>query len=549
MMNRLGRIAQTIEFTVAGLVTAGILALHLNVMQHAGPLWRDEISSLRIATMTTLGGFWSALVYDPVPAFFFGVVRLWNWTCAGASDESLRHLGFGIGLGVTAALWISAWHMRKAPPLWALLLFGLSPVALVWGDSMRAYGLGCLFNILAVGCIWKATCERPRAVQIVAAAAAVLASVQCLFPNSLLIFAAISGATIVAMTQRWWRTVLIMLGIGLGAALSLLPYAGIIHSTQSWSRLCSAGVNSTWILTMLYHTLQSGGQLAANLWIAGAAIALLMLLLAAARPQLLGMNADDRNLAIYAGITLSIAAGTTVCFLTWVGWATSLWYYLPVMSTAVVCIDSVSRVVRKNAIASMINSLLVLFAAMALSPLALQATNVRLTNVDLTTNALAQLAQPDDLIVVDNYFYSISFNRYYHGKAPWVSVPNVDDFSLHRWDLLTDSMRRSHPIEPVVNRIDQTLKAGHDVYVVGFAFTNPGVAPLPDLPIAPTGGSGWSLWPYVRQWPQQIAYAVKTHGEHGKIISVRCAQPISIVENVRTIVVSGWKETKMAALP
>jgi hypothetical protein len=300
---------------------------------------------------------------------------------------------------------------------------------------------------------------------------------------------------------------------------------------------------------MLYRTLQSGGQLAANLWVAGAAMALLVLILAAARPQLLRMNADDRNLAIYAGVTLSIAAGATICFLTWVGWATSLWYYLPVMSTAVVCIDSVSRILRKNAIASMLNSLLVLFAAMALSPLALQATNVRLTNIDLTTRALAQLAQPDDLIVVDNYFYGISFHRYYHGKAPWVSVPDLNDSTLHRWDLLTEAMRRPRPIEPVVDRIDQTLKAGHDVYVVGFAYTNPGAAPLPDLPVAPAGGSGWCLWPYVRQWPQQIAYAVKTHGEHGKIVSVRCEQPISIVENVRTIVVSGWKETKMAAIP
>jgi hypothetical protein len=206
-------------------------------------------------------------------------------------------------------------------------------------------------------------------------------------------------------------------------------------------------------------------------------------------------------------------------------------------------------VLRKNAVASLLNSLLVLFAAMALSPLALQATTVRLTNVDLTTKALAQLAQPDDLIVVDNYFYGISFNRYYHGKTPWVSVPNLEDSTLHRWDLLTEAMRRPHPIEPVVDRIEQTLKAGHDVYVVGFAYTNPGAARLPELPVAPARSSGWCLWPYVRQWPQQIAYAVKTRGEHGKLISVRCEQPISIAENVRTIVVSGWKETNMAALP
>ena len=125
-MNRLGRIARTVEFTVAGLLTAGIVALHLNVMQHAGPLWRDEISSLRVATMPTLGGLWSALVYDPVPILFFALLRVWNSFLSGsASDADLRQLGFLIGLSITVALWLSAWAMKKAPPLWALLLFGL----------------------------------------------------------------------------------------------------------------------------------------------------------------------------------------------------------------------------------------------------------------------------------------------------------------------------------------------------------------------------------------------------------------------------------------
>ena len=98
MVNRLGRIAQTVEFTVAGLITAAVVALHLNVMQHAGPLWRDEISSLRVATMPTLGGLWTSLVFDPVPGLFFGLLRFWNWACAGASDDHLRLLGFVVGL-------------------------------------------------------------------------------------------------------------------------------------------------------------------------------------------------------------------------------------------------------------------------------------------------------------------------------------------------------------------------------------------------------------------------------------------------------------------
>jgi hypothetical protein len=548
MMNRLGRIAQTVEFTVAGLITAGVVALHLNVMQHAGPLWRDEISSLRVATMPTLGALWSALVYDPIPVLFFALLRVWNFLCGGASDEHLRQLGFVVGLSITAALWLSAWAMKKAPPLWALLLFGLSPVALVWGDSMRAYGIGCLFNILAVGCIWNVTSERPRLPAIAVALLTALLSVHSLFTNSLLLFAAIAGAVVVATLHRWWRTLLILSGIGFLAAISLLPYQGIIRMTQSWSGLCKAGINSAWIITMLNRALLSGGQLASFLWIAGSVLTALGLIVAIVRPQLIRLDTTERNLVVYAGTTLMVATATTVGFFTWVGWATSVWYYLPLMATLVVCIDSLGRVLRKSAYATMANALLVLFAAMVLSPLALQATNMRLTNVDLTTAVIAQRAHPNDLVVIDNYFYGISFNRYYHGQAPWVSVPNVNDFSLHRWDLLTDSMRHPRPIQPVLDRIDTTLKAGHDVYVVGFALTNR-TAAAASLPVAPAGSSGWSLWPYVRRWTTEIAYTVQAHAAHGQIITVPAAQPINVAEDVHAIVVTGWKERNVATTP
>ena len=164
------------------------------------------------------------------------------------------------------------------------------------------------------------------------------------------------------------------------------------------------------------------------------------------------------------------------------------------------------------------------------------------------TAAIAQRAQPADLVIVDNYFYAISFNRYYHGRAPWLVAPDLSDVSLHRWDLLTNSMRQPRPIQPILDRIDQTLQAGHDVYVIGFAPLNRGATEPLDLPPAPAGASGWNLWPYMRQWTVQIAYAVQTRAEHGKIISVSTDQPISSVENVRAVVVSGWRKSQVTAI-
>jgi hypothetical protein len=54
-MNRLWGIARKIEFAVAGL-TLEVAALYFNAMRHAAPLWRDETSSLSLATKPTPNG-------------------------------------------------------------------------------------------------------------------------------------------------------------------------------------------------------------------------------------------------------------------------------------------------------------------------------------------------------------------------------------------------------------------------------------------------------------------------------------------------------------
>src|SRR3954467_15768216 len=138
------RLASMVEWSVAGILTLLIVYAHVRILRYAGPLWRDEISTLRVATMPTLSAFWASLIYDPFPALFFSLVRFWNWCGIGSTDHGLRQLGFLIGLGITASIWIAGLSIKKSPPSWALLLFGLSPVALVWGDSLRAYGFSCV---------------------------------------------------------------------------------------------------------------------------------------------------------------------------------------------------------------------------------------------------------------------------------------------------------------------------------------------------------------------------------------------------------------------
>lgn len=550
IMNRLGGVARTVEWTVAALLTLAAIALHFSVMQHAGPLWRDEISSLRLATMPTLAESWSSLANDPMPGLFFAILRLWHAIGWGATDHALRHLGFAIGLGTLGAIWLAAWVLRKSPPTWALLLFGLSPVALVWGDSMRAYGVGCLFNIVMISCLWKVVSERPSGRHILFATAASLLSVQSLFSNSLLVFAAIAGAVVVTVHRRWWKTMWVTIGIGSLAALSLLPYAAIIRETQSWSGLCRSPITAGWIFAMIFRATASGGSLAAALWVlCGTAVCLSLLWLLIAKSSRPNLDSTDVNLVLFAGTTLLVALAANVCFFRWVGWATSLWYYLPLMATAVFCFEAVSTILRKSVAAITLQSLSIAVAAAVLAPTAYQATTVRLTNVDLLANAIAGHAQAEDLVIVDYYLYAISFQRYYHGKAPWVSVPNLSDATLHRWDLLKEAMDQTHVTQQILVRIDDTLRAGHEVYVVGLAPPNRASVIPADLPPASRNTFGWNLWPYVRRWTDQVAYTAQAHSTMGTVIPVTCEQPISAAERIRAFVVSGWKPESISTAP
>ena len=492
--------------------------------------------------MPTFSAFWAALIYDPFPALFFAVVRYWEWIGLAASDQGLRGLGFLIGLGIVLAVWIAGWSIKKAPPILALVLFGLSPVAVVWGDSLRAYGFSCVWNILSIGLMWKLVSERPRTSHTILAGLAALLSVHSLFPNAFFLFASAMSAIAVAARRRWWRTVFIILAIGATAAISLLPYLPIIRGSQTWTGLAKATIDFGWILHMLLQALRAGGTFGVILWIACAVTACAALIVGIVRPRRLETTGTNFDLMLYAGLTFVLAFVSIITFFRVVGWTTSLWYYVPLMATAAVCFDAVTATFRKGRVSVIATSGLLIVAALFVVPNAYRASGVRLTNADLMTAEVAGHADPGDLIVVDNCFYAISFNRYYHGQTPWVAVPNLPDLTLHRWDLLTDRMRKPRPIQPVLEKIDQTLKDGHNVFVVGFAPTKRPPAPPPELPPAPAGNSGWSLWPYMGTWTRQIAYASQTHAVRGRILSVHSPQPISIAEDLNAFVVSGWRQ-------
>src|SRR5271163_2440503 len=127
------------EWTLALTMTLLAICMHLIFLGHAGGFWREEVGSIRLASRPGISAVWDYLFYDSFPAFWGLVLRGWIRLGLG-SEFGLRMLGFFTGLFVLGSFWFNARRLRITFPFFSLLLLGFSPVILIWGDSMRAWG-------------------------------------------------------------------------------------------------------------------------------------------------------------------------------------------------------------------------------------------------------------------------------------------------------------------------------------------------------------------------------------------------------------------------
>jgi hypothetical protein len=187
-------------------------------------------------------------------------------------------------------------------------------------------------------------------------------------------------------------------------------------------------------------------------------------------------------------------------------------------------------------------------AALALGVLlflpARSAAVIRQTNVDLVARAIERSAAPGDLVLVNPWYDGISFRRYYHGPAAWITLPEIADHRFHRYDLLKIRMASDRPIDDVLSRLGATLAAGHRVWIVGgIHLLKPGRRP-PSLPPAPRSPWGWFDVPYAVVWSQQTGAYLQAHATRVTPIDVPTPGPVSDYERLRLLVFEGWRPVR-----
>ena len=511
------------------------IALHVRFLNHAGGLWRDEVNLVNLASHSALADF----AHDSFPVLMPLTVHGWMQADFGKTDFGLRCLGALIGCGIVLALLANGWVTRRSPPLIGLALVALNSTAILYGDSLRAYGLGSLFIVLTATAAWRLL-QKPTLPRTALFALAAILSVQALFQNAVLVGAICAGAGAVCWRRKMFSSALKIFSGGLLAAISLLPYLPNLLTVPA----NAAGLRTGFQPDVIHANLAAalGFPLPQYLFV-WAALALVVIFFGVGWSPRFSVPPDKLKLELqlFAAVTLLVALVLFGGFLWFAALPTQPWYFLPLMTLAAACFDTGLPSLPDRFRAAGFG--LVLATALAATAFAWRDVDVRLTNVDVLAQRLAAVAAPEDFVIVTPWYCGIGFERYFKSAAPWTTLPPLADHSGHRYDLVHEQMKNPDAIAPVLEKISATLRAGKRVWVIGWLeIPVPGAKPPAPLPPPPLKHTGWSDMPYAITWAGQTAHFLRQHARTFEQVKLPPLGEVNPSEDLKLFIAEGIGE-------
>jgi hypothetical protein len=512
------------------------------VMLNAGGLWRDEVNTVRVANMPSLGELWKYLQFDSFPILWFLVVRAWT-VIGGGGDASYRLLGYLIGMGIVGVLLWNTRRLSISAPLISLLLLAFNPAVIRYGDSMRAYGLGITLFLVTFGLIWKVV-SHPTHRNVTFAIIAAVLSVQALFYNSVLLLALCAGGTAVATRHKHWTRVGLLLGVGLIAAISLFPYASSISGAADWKDLVRGETNYdlTRFWNKLAQTIGASGDLMIAVWAAlfgiGAAVGITVQI----RPQWFRATPEQKDLGLFCVTSLLVGVIGYFVFLKILSYPTQPWYYVALLALMAINLEGLLSLLTNFPAGRMLRMLVVFVALMLTIQTTMEQVQQRHSNLDLIAARIEEEVTKDDFILVNFWVFGIPFDYYFKGGTPWMTLPPINEHKVHRYDLVKEQMLLPSPADavlPVLEHVEATLKSGNRVWLVGGAmFLKPGATPL----AAKARNGRLPLTDFQIAWSQHVGQYLQQHATTANTIDIPAGRQLGSYEKVPLISVEGWRE-------
>jgi len=538
--------------TVAALASTAFSAILLILTAiHAGPLWRDEANTLNLAQMPSPNELWDNMSCESFPPLWPLLLRECWFLGLADNDESIRILGLLVGFLFLASLWLYSRWIGGRTPIISLALLGSLPAFIFIVGANRAYGLASCLLVFSFGTIWRMV-ELPSGRRIFFSGLACFLFAHCVYYDVVFLCAMLSGAAIVVIRRRQWKTLTALAGIGFVSAGSMAIYLPIIRRGSAYVPMMQVPffkLSTLWDKLGYALTARSSAQPeygGPEIWIwifllAGGSVLALARQRADAH-QTLKQEVDSDNVRVRADLALFCAVSMIIgvlgyfVFLYRLHYWTQAWYYVEMFCLCAISLDGLLGanwpklrpwgLLRVGFMVAMMTW----FARAAW-----EEAHTRRSNVDLIAAVLNKRTSERDLIVVQSAWEGITFDRYYHGRARWVTVPPVDSHKVHRNDLIIKDINQPDPMAPVLRDIASTLTSSNSVWLVGnVSATHPNHPPSPGLPIKWYGS-------YIDYWGWQVAELLQDHALNEQVLEIPAGQPVSHLENLPVSRFSGYK--------
>jgi len=525
------------EWAVGILLSLTVLFLLAVRATHAGALWRDECGVLQLARLPTFAGVLKSFQFESFPLPFFMILRAYT-DAFGTSDTSMRFFGLAVGIALVGVAWFNSRVISAGVPLIFLALAGLNATFLVWGTTIRGYGLGSVLITLAFGLTAKLPLQ-PKRVWLAATCLVCLVSAQFLYFNIPLVAAIAAGGIAAFLLRGRMNLALAVLGIAAVCAISYIPYLQMYWGID-WNILLKSPSN----LARLWQGLSVAcGEPASIMPVVWRAVFLAsfvgaiwrLIIIRRARPF------PESDLLLL-GLVASVAAiSTYYVFLHLLSYTPEVWYYLALLCVGAAATDLIVATLSRFLWIRLLRLGFVIAALLTIPSAIWPRIIQRQTNIDIVAQKLQKDAAPNDLIVVNPWSVGVSFNWYYRGHTRWLTVPAINEHRGHRYDLVKAKMIESFPLDDLEHEISATLRSGNRIWFVGgMGALRAGEVPLFPL-AAPDPQFGWSGLAYRYAWSQQLREFTRQHALRGSII-IHPGVAVCGVENVPLWAAEGWRD-------
>lgn len=524
------------EWIVAVVLSAIVLFLLITRTIHAGPLDRDECDSLNLARMPSWADLVGYLQYTAFPILFPATVRSYT-ALFGSADLTLRYFGLATGILMLAIAWLHSWNVNRGPPLLLPMLIGLNANFLTTGTFLRGYGLGSVL-IIAVFVLMEKMLLKPATKPLVALFLVALAAAQVVFFNAALLPSIAFAAAVVLFLNRQYKWMGLLASAVTVCGLFYIPYfVFVFPKVSKYAQVVALPMPLSAIWTELLIACGESHVALSGFWLG---IVVLAVIGAVWRLRFRREASSERSMLMFGLVTIVTCALTYLVFLLLAHDRLRERHYLALICVLAIAADLIVANLCRDRLVRIARLIFVL-TGIVIFPLAAWPRVIeRQSNIDIIAARLQKEANPNDLIVVNPPWLGISFARYYRAQNRWVTVPEISDHQVHRYDLFQLKMMDFFPLRDLENEIESTLKSGHQVWFIGKLHMQRGSQWPRVLTPAPDPKYGWSNYAYTAAWAEELGFLFWQHA--GKIKPVGIEEgSVRPWEHVTLSVATGWR--------